>query len=103
MSDTTEQTLDSNQTVEELTLYPETNNKSEKEFNIRRIEQVLEARISSIIFGESFADEDISLNINETNIDDDLDSTDEIMIAMETNLEHGNQTWNITMVTIFLL
>lgn len=101
VADTTELNLDSNDTTESLTLFPEVSNKSEssdKEFQKRRIEQVLEARISSIIFGESFADEDNNLNNNETNIDDDDDSTDEIMIAMESNLEHGNQTWNVTMV-----
>lgn len=106
--DTTEQTLALNETVEEtleeLTELPGIYNKNEttdKEFKIRSIAQVLEARISSIIFGESFADEENNLINNETHIDDENDLPDEIMIAMATDWEHANLTWNETMVIIY--
>lgn len=90
-----------NETVNDIASQKELNNTdvTEEEFKLRRIEQVLEARISSIIFGESFSDEDVNNYANQTDTDDDTESTDEIMIAMETNLDHENQTWNGTLVS----
>uniref|UniRef100_A0A336MDN2 CSON000178 protein n=1 Tax=Culicoides sonorensis TaxID=179676 RepID=A0A336MDN2_CULSO len=92
----TEPNFDENQTMPEPTTnspneYNETVLNNHTDFKLRSVAQILEARISSIIFGESFADQD---NNNDTNTDEETDSNDEIMIAMETSFEPQNQTWS---------